>query len=44
MLMTLQCLMQLLERHHSEMNSGSSVVLPTAAHSMPDRVASPVKC
>lgn len=44
MLMTLQCLMQLLERHHHESNSGSNIILPTAAQILPDASASPVMC
>lgn len=44
MLMTLQCLMQLLERQHSESNSGSNIVMTTAIHAPPVTAASPVTC
>lgn len=44
MLMTLQCLMRLLERHHSESNSGSNIVLPAAAHAPPVTAQSAVTC
>lgn len=44
MLMSMQCLMQLLERAHSDPNSTSSVVLPDGLPTAPVTVATPVTC
>ena len=44
MLMSLQCLMQLLERAHTDSSSGSNVILPAGTSTSPVTVATPVTC